>query len=76
MPKCNATLGQIVRRELQRDLVPGQNTDAIAAETAGKVSEDYSFVFQLNAEETARKFLEHGAGNFYAVFFAHKPPGE
>jgi hypothetical protein len=32
-------------------------------------------VFELHAEQPAGEFLQYRAGNFYAVLFAHKPPG-
>jgi hypothetical protein len=34
------------------------------------MGQNYSFMFQLHAEQAARKLLEHGTGYFNAVFFA------
>ena len=71
MPKCNASFGEIVGGEFERDLIARQNADAIAPQAARKVREDNALVFELNTEETTRKFFENGPGNFDTVFLAH-----
>jgi hypothetical protein len=70
MTERDPALSQIVGGQFHRDPVTRQNADTIPPQAAGKVGQDYSFMFQLHAEQTARKLLEHGAGNFNAVFFA------
>jgi hypothetical protein len=69
--KSDAALGQIVRREFQRDFIAREHANAIAAQPPGKMRQYNSFVFELNAEQSARKFFENGSRNFNAVFFAH-----
>ena len=75
MTEGNATFGQVVRGEFQSDLVASKDANAISAKPAGQVSQDYAFVFQLDAKKAARKFFENRASNFNAVLFAHRPPG-
>ncbi len=71
MPEGDASLGEIVGGELERDLIARENADAITPQAARKVREDNTLVFELNTEETARKLFENGPGNFYTVFLAH-----
>jgi len=67
----NPAFGQIVGGKFQSDLISRQHADAIAAEAASKVCQHHSLMFQLNAEETAGKLLQHGSGYFYTVFLTH-----
>jgi hypothetical protein len=67
----NPTLGQIVRRKLHRDLVARQNADSVAPEPSGKVRQDGALMFQLHAEQAARKLFQNGPGYFNTVFFTH-----
>jgi hypothetical protein len=71
VPESDAALGQIVGRELHRDLVASQNANAIAPKSSGKVRQNCALVFQLNTEQAARKLFENGPGYFYTVFFTH-----
>ena len=57
MAERNSTFGEIVRGEFQCDFVARQNADAIAAESARQVSQHNPLVFELYAEQAARKFL-------------------
>jgi hypothetical protein len=70
MAERDPALRQIVRGQFHGDPVTRQYTDTIPAQAASQVGQNYSFMFELHAEQTARKLLEHGAGNFNAVFFA------
>ena len=74
MAEGDAAFSQIVGRQFQSDFVARQNADTVAAQPAGQVGKNNPFMLQLNAEETAGKFLQNGAGYFNAVLFAHKPP--
>jgi hypothetical protein len=71
MPESNSAFGQIVGGKFEGNFVTRQNADAIPAKPAGEVRKHYAFMFQLNAEQAAGKFLEHGARYFNAVFLTH-----
>ena len=62
-------LGQIVRRQFHGDFVSSQYADAVAAEAAGQMGQDNTFVLQLDAEQSTGKLLEYRSGYFNAVFF-------
>lgn len=73
MTEGDSAFRQIVRGEFQGYFVAGEDANAVAAETARQVGQDDALVFQLNTEQAAREFFKNSAGNFDAVFFAHKP---
>ena len=73
MTKRNSSLGEIVGRQFQGDFIAGEHADAIAAQPAGQVGQNYTVVFELDAEQAAGKLLQDCAGYFDAVFFAHIP---
>jgi hypothetical protein len=68
------TFGQVVGRKFHSYPVAREHADAIAAQSAGEVCEYSPFLVKLNAELSARKFLNNGSGYFDTVFFAHSPP--
>src|ERR1039457_7164181 len=72
VPVGDSSLCQIVRRELQRDPVAGQHTNAIAAQLTGQVGQHGSILVELDAEQTARKFFYDSSGDLDAVFFTHR----
>src|SRR3984957_7300024 len=69
--KGDSPLGEVVPRQLQGDAVAGKDADAVAAQPAGQVREHDTVMFQLNAEQTARKFFQDNSGDFDIVFFTH-----
>ena len=69
--KGDAPFGQVVGREFHGDAVAGKHADAVAAQTAGEVREHDTLMFQLDAEQTARKLLQDNSGDFDIVFFTH-----
>ena len=71
MPEGDSSLGEIVGGEFQRDFISGEHPDAITAEPAGQVGQHDAIVFELYAEQTARKLFQHGSSYFDAVFFTH-----
>ena len=73
MPERDSSLGEIVGGEFQRDFISGEHPDAITAEPAGQVGQHDAVVFELYAEQTARKLFQHGSCHFDAVFFTHTP---
>jgi len=68
----NTALGEIVRRQFHGDLVTCEHPDAVAAEAAGQMGQDYAIMFQLDAEQSAGKFLKYGSSYFNAVFFTQR----
>jgi len=69
-----STLCQVVRRQLERDLVASEYANAIPPQTPCQMGEDHAIMLQLNTEKTAGEFFKNRTGYFNAVFFAHKPP--
>ena len=57
MTECDSAFGEIVRGKFQRDLIAGQDADAIAAKPARQVSQHYTLVFELYAEQAAGEFF-------------------
>jgi hypothetical protein len=74
MAERDPAFGQIVGGEFHGDAVARQNADAVTAEAAGEVRENYAVMLQLDAEKAAREFLEDRAGDFDAVFFTQTIP--
>ena len=50
MPECDSAFGEIVRGKFQRDLIAGQDADAIPPQPARQMSQDDALVFELDAE--------------------------
>jgi hypothetical protein len=71
MTEGDPAFGQIVGGKFERDFIASENSNSIAAQTAGQMGEDDSLMFQLHAEQTAGKFLQYGTSYFYAVFLTH-----
>ena len=58
MPEGNAAFGEVVGRKFECHAITREDTNAIAAQTAGQMCQNYVWiVFELNAEKTAGKFL-------------------
>ena len=74
VPEGDSALGEIIRGQFQGNLVARENTNTIAAQPAGQVSQNLAVVVQLDAEQSAGKLFQYRPGNFDAVLFAHKPP--
>jgi len=55
--KCNSSLGEVVGGEFQGDFIAGEHADAIAAQPARQVGQNYAIVFELDTEQTAGKFF-------------------
>ena len=73
MPEGDPAFGQIVGGKLQRYLVSGEHADAVAAQASRQMGQDNALMFELHAKQSAGEFFENGSGDFYTVFFAHKP---
>jgi len=71
MPEGDSAFGQIVGGKLEGHFVAGKYANAIATQTPREVGKHYALMFQLNTEESAGEFLEHGARYFNTVFLTH-----
>ena len=67
----DATLGQVVRRHLDLDLVAGQDADVVLAHAAGNVGRDHVAVLELDPEHGVREGLENRTFEFNAIVFGH-----
>ena len=73
MPVGDASLRQVVRRELHGNAVACEDADSIAPELAGQMGKNGSVLIELNAENAVRKLFYYGSCNFNAIFFTHSP---
>ena len=64
----DTTLGQIVGRHLDQNLVAGQHANAVLAHAAGGVSDDLVFVLELDAESGVGEQLSDDTGEFEQFF--------
>ena len=67
----NATLGKIVGRQLQRDLVAREDADVMLAHLACTVGDQIVTVFQDDAIARIGKDFVHHAVHFNEFFFSH-----
>jgi hypothetical protein len=70
-PEHNAGPGQVVWRQLYRDLVTGQDADIVHPHFTRNVAKDHVAVFQLNSKRCIRKVLENLTLHLYNVVFCH-----
>ena len=68
----DASLGQIVWGNLDRDLVTRQNTNEMQAHLAGNRGDDLMPILQLDAEGGVGKQFLDGSFDFDAISFGHK----
>ena len=64
------TAVKIVRRELHRYLIAGQNANIMAADFTGYMGEHYMPVRQFHIELSVGESLNYNAVNFNSGFFA------
>ena len=72
-PEHDPGLGQIIRRQLNRHLVPGQDADIVHTHLAGDESVDYVPVFQFDLEGRIGEVFNNLALHFDEIFFRHVP---
>ena len=65
----DATLGQIVRRELHGHAITCKDSDSVTAEFAGQVGKNGAVGIKLNAEQTTRELFDHSSRHFNTIFF-------
>ena len=53
----DSALGQIVRRQLESDLVAREHADAVPSQPAGQMGQNHAVVLELDAEQSTGKFL-------------------
>lgn len=68
----DSALGQIIRRQLYRNLVTRENTDVVFTHTPRNMSRNNVAIFQLDAEHGIRQGVHNGALHFDVIFFRHK----
>ena len=69
--EVDATLGQVVRRHLNRDLVAGKNADAVLLHATGGVGDDLVPVVELHTAAGVGKHLDHHALELEHLLFRH-----
>ncbi len=65
------TLGQIIGRHLDLNLVASQNTDAVFAHLACRMCDDLMAVFQLDPKRRIWQEFLHDTGKFEQFFLRH-----
>src|SRR6267143_1694867 len=70
-PVRDPTSGQVVGGQLHRDLVAGQDPDAVHSHLAGHVGQDLVAIVHLHPEHRVGQRLDHLALHLDCVFLAH-----
>src|SRR3972149_3760112 len=70
-PVCYPASGEVVRRELHRDLVAWQYLNEVHPHLAGYVRQDLVPVFELHPEHRVGQSLDYRPLNLYCFFFGH-----
>jgi hypothetical protein len=65
----DATLGQVIRGQLDQNLVADQYADAILAHLSSGVAEDFMIILELHAEHGVGQQLHHLPAHFEQFFF-------
>lgn len=65
----DSTLGQIIRREFNANLVARNDSDEVLPHAAGNVSHDLRPRFELNPKPSVGQCLRDGALDFEGFFF-------
>lgn len=69
---CDSSARQVVCGHLNRDLVPGKNTDIIHPQFTRYMGQNYMAVLQLHPEHRVWKRFKDRAFEFYYIFLRHK----
>src|SRR5437868_10547308 len=67
----NAPTVQVVRRELYRDFIAGQNANEVLAHLSRDMRQNLVLVFQFHFEHGIGQRFNHRCHDFNRVFFAH-----
>lgn len=65
----DSAAGQIVRRHLQRHLIPGQDADEVHPKLSGNMGQDLMLVGQFYLKHGVRKGFNNYALEFNDIFF-------
>src|SRR5207245_703205 len=71
-PKNDPGLGQIVRRKLHRNFVPGHDPDEMLPHFAGNVCEHIALAAEIDPEHRPRQNLGHGPFRHDLFFLRHR----
>src|SRR5215831_9938224 len=74
VPVNDPTPRQVVRRQLDEDLVPRQDADEVLPHLARDVRQDLMLVFQLHLEHRVRQRLDHRGHDLDCFVLRHRPP--
>jgi len=69
----DAALCEVVRSQLDRDPITGQDPDIVFAHLAGNMGRHNMAIVQFHAEERVRERLDDRPLHFDAFFFCHLP---
>ena len=69
----DAALRQIVRRELNSNLITGENANVVFAHLAGDVRNHSMTVRELNSERGVRKRVDDTSFHLNCILFRHEP---
>ena len=72
LAKGNATLGQVIGRQLNLYLVTGEDADVVLAHLAGDMGRDNVTIVELDAEHGVGQGVDHRAIHLYLFFFGHE----
>src|SRR5690606_41580041 len=76
MPERDASLAEVVGRQLKRNLVAGQNTDVVLAHLSRRIRRHGVTVVQNDAKTRIRQNLVYRAVHFNKLFFGqYQTPG-
>jgi hypothetical protein len=71
MAERDPSLAQVIRRDLQRHLVAGDDADVVLAHLARGVGDEIVPVVQANAVAGVGKYVCHDAVHFEHFFLGH-----
>src|SRR6266536_3426814 len=74
IPIDNSSPRQIVRGELDQDLVAGQDANEILTHLSGDMSQHHVFVLQFYTEHSVGKGLNHCSNHLNGFLFRHMSP--
>jgi len=74
MSVSNSPFSEIVGRHLYGNAITGENSNAVTAELASKVSQNRSILIQLHTEQPGGELFNHCSCYFNTIFFTHSPP--
>ena len=74
MTEGNAALREVIRRELKRDAVAGENADVVLAHLAVGVSDEFVTVVELHSVAGVREHFQDLTRHLNEIFLCHMNP--